>query len=240
VETAGGAQVYYRWYTPDQVGCEGDLECAVTPVGINLTNGEYRWHILDYGAYGYGSYTPFMNFELNAVCYSLTTDVLPAGSGTVNVTTPNCGSGYTSGTLVQVRAVANSGYVFSNWSGAGSGSVNPVYVLMDGDKSMIANFKNTTVLISPSGEQTEWDGSFHWNGIAEATHYLLEVETAGGAQVYYRWYTPDQVGCEGDLECAVTPVGINLTNGEYRWHILDYGAYGYGSYTPFMNFELNQ
>ena len=32
----------------------------------------------------------------------------------------------------------------------------------------------------------------------------------------------------------------SLTNGDYKWHMRDYGAYGYGPFTPYLNFTLNQ
>lgn len=81
------------------------------------------------------------NFSVNPVCYSLTTNVSPGGSGSVNASPgSNCGSQYTAGTNVQLTAIASSGYSFSNWSGDASGSSNPTTVTMNGDKNITANF----------------------------------------------------------------------------------------------------
>jgi hypothetical protein len=86
------------------------------------------------------------------ICYTLTTNANPAGGGSVNVNpAPDCNEGtqYTSGTIVQLTANANGGYIFNNWSGNASGSLNPVFVTMNGTKSATANFSilNTTVTI---------------------------------------------------------------------------------------------
>ena len=104
-----------------------------------------------------------MNFSVNAACYTLTTGVDPAGSGSVTASTQNCAGGYTAGTVVQVTAVPNTGFAFLNWSGAASGTSNPVSVTMDGNKSVTANLRGVT-LLAPEGEQTAWDNTFSWTG----------------------------------------------------------------------------
>ncbi len=47
------------------------------------------------------------------------------------------------GTQVQVTATPNSGYQFSGWTGAVTGTTNPVTITMDADKSITANFSST-------------------------------------------------------------------------------------------------
>ena len=76
----------------------------------------------------------------------------------------NCAGGYTAGTVVQLTAVPNTGYVFSSWSGDASGTSNPVSVTMDGNKSVTANMRGDTPL-SPSGTLTSWDNTFSWTGL---------------------------------------------------------------------------
>ncbi|MBA7691270.1 hypothetical protein ES703_99813 [subsurface metagenome] len=44
------------------------------------------------------------------------------------------------GTEVTIKAIPNSGYRFSNWSGDASGTSNPITVTMDSDKSVTGNF----------------------------------------------------------------------------------------------------
>jgi hypothetical protein len=75
-------------------------------------------------------------------CYTLTTSASPAAGGSVSASpAPNCSGGrYTAGTQVQLTASAATGYSFSNWSGAISGSTNPTTLTMNGDRSVAANF----------------------------------------------------------------------------------------------------
>lgn len=62
--------------------------------------------------------------------------------GTGGTTDPAPGT-YThdTGTQVSIRAIPNSGYQFSGWSGAASGTTNPITITMDNDKSVTASFK---------------------------------------------------------------------------------------------------
>ncbi|MEP0805100.1 MAG: hypothetical protein HRF47_06405, partial [Chloroflexota bacterium] len=56
----------------------------------------------------------------------------------------------------------------------------------------------------------------------------------------WRWYTAAQAGCAGGTACSLIPSGLTLPNGDYKWHIRDYGAYGYGVFTPYTLFTLNR
>jgi predicted outer membrane repeat protein len=238
VYTPAMTQLYRKWYTSAQTGCASGTNCSLTPSDLSLSNGDYQWRVLDYGAYGYGIWTHFKSFALNANCYTLTINENPAGSGTVTAPTQTCSGGYLAGTVVQLAAVPGSGYVFSSWSGDASGTTNPVSVTMDANKSVTANMRGNTP-ISPSGTLTGWDKSFTWTGLSDATHYLLEVQTSGGTQVFRKWYTSSQTGCLGATACSVTPTDLSLANGDYQWRVLDYGAYGYGINSAFKTFTLN-
>ena len=70
---------------------------------------------------------------------------LTINAGTGGTTDPAPGS-YThdAGTQVTVTAQPNSGYKFNGWSGAVSGTTNPVTITMDGDKSITASFAATS------------------------------------------------------------------------------------------------
>jgi endoglucanase len=76
--------------------------------------------------------------------YVLTADAGPDAGGEVIVEPSQSGGGYAAGTEVTVTAVPEEGYKFSHWSGAISGSRNPVKVVMDWDKELIANFTEAT------------------------------------------------------------------------------------------------
>ena len=92
------------------------------------------------------------NFTSNQT-YTITASANPAGGGNVTLT-PNKAS-YPAGEQVEVRAVANSGYVFSNWSGSLGGSTNPATVTMNGNKTIVANFiqecYSLNLSVNPSG-----------------------------------------------------------------------------------------
>jgi len=234
--------ILQKWYTADAAGCAGDLSCVVSPdETLTLANGDYKWRILDYGDYGYGSWTPYANFNLNAACYTLTTNVLPAGSGTFHATAQNCSGGYIAGTVVQLTAIPNSGYGFASWSGDTTGTSNPVSVTMDADKNVTANMLSLgATLIAPAGEQTSWNNTFSWTGINGASWYLVQVQAADDSMILQKWFTVDAADCSGDLNCVVSPEEtLTLANGDYKWRILDYGDYGYGSWTPYTDFNLN-
>ncbi|MEN8228596.1 MAG: T9SS type A sorting domain-containing protein [Bacteroidota bacterium] len=72
--------------------------------------------------------------------YILTVNV--TGSGSVNLT-PSGGT-YLSGTEVDLDAVADAGWTFTGWAGDLSGSTNPETIVMDGDKTVTANFVQVT------------------------------------------------------------------------------------------------
>jgi uncharacterized repeat protein (TIGR02543 family) len=83
------------------------------------------------------------NYVLND--YTLTVTTFPTVGGSV-VKNPNQAT-YTSGTSVILTATANSGYVFSSWSGDATGSVNPLTIVMNSNKNITANFTAVPVII---------------------------------------------------------------------------------------------
>jgi uncharacterized repeat protein (TIGR02543 family) len=85
-----------------------------------------------------GNKTLTANFAAAAVSYTLT--VATSGSGT---TSPAAGTyTYASGTAVAVTATPASGDTFTGWSGATTGTTNPVTVTMDGNKTLTASFSS--------------------------------------------------------------------------------------------------
>jgi hypothetical protein len=93
--------------------------------------------------------------------YTLTTNVSPSGSG--SVTTNPDRSSYSSNELVQLTAIANPGYTFRYWGGDASGSLNPITIIMDSNKSVRANFEPTVSIAATdasAGETAANNGSF--------------------------------------------------------------------------------
>ena len=66
----------------------------------------------------------------------LTINVIGSGSVAKNPDQPT----YTYGTIVELNATADPGWIFDHWGGDLSGSKNPENINMDGDKTVIANF----------------------------------------------------------------------------------------------------
>jgi hypothetical protein len=95
-----------------------------------------------------------------------------------------------------------------------------------------------TLLLSPLGTLTNWDGYLHWTGLTGVDTYWIEVYDGAGARILETYYTPSV--CSG-LNCAVAPAELaNLANGSYRWRIRTYTrGVGYSAWTPDTYFTLN-
>ncbi len=78
-------------------------------------------------------------------------DLVVTVSGQGSVTLNPSGGNYSEGTQVTITATANSGYVFDHWSGDLSGSANPVTITVDGNKNIIANFVEQTIVVKQIG-----------------------------------------------------------------------------------------
>ncbi len=114
-------------------------------------------------------------------CFTVTTNVLPAGSGTI-ATSPasNCGGagGYTTGTQVTFTANPASGYTFSNWSGGAAGSTNPTAVTVSGNTTIVGNFGAATACnpTMPLFAQV----NFQQSGAPAVPEYLVDSGQAYG------------------------------------------------------------
>lgn len=87
--------------------------------------------------------------------YTLTVEPTPSEGGTVS---PSSGS-FDAGESVSLRATPSSDHVFKNWTGAVSGTDNPVILTMDGDRSVTAVFEKRqyplTIAVEGEGIVTE-------------------------------------------------------------------------------------
>jgi uncharacterized repeat protein (TIGR02543 family) len=73
--------------------------------------------------------------------YTLNHSVNPPGAGTISGATN--GQSFGSGSNANLTATANAGYRFTGWSGDASGTANPLTVLMNANKTVVANFVET-------------------------------------------------------------------------------------------------
>lgn len=93
----------------------------------------------------------------------LTANFLPTYKLTINISHQGRGyarrdpvkDAYTANEQVTVTATPASGYRFTGWSGAASGTANPATIIMKGDKTLTANFQTaytlTTMPSPPAG-----------------------------------------------------------------------------------------
>lgn len=86
---------------------------------------------------------------------------LTISTGTGGTTDPSPGT-YThdSGANVTAKAIANTGYNFSGWSGDASGTTNPITITMDKDKTITASFKATSSGDTGGGDSGGGGGCF--------------------------------------------------------------------------------
>lgn len=74
-------------------------------------------------------------------CYSVEISVVPADSGGVSETNPNCAAGrHEEGTTIQLAAQPDDDYRFLNWSGDVNENSNPLQLTVRGDLRVVANF----------------------------------------------------------------------------------------------------
>ena len=77
---------------------------------------------------------------------------------------------YAAGTVVSLSATPDPGYVFTGWSGSASGSANPLSVIMDGKKTITANFQAvpvlTSIVVAPANISVNVAGAQQFTAIA--------------------------------------------------------------------------
>ena len=181
-------------------------------------------------------------FTQQTVSYTLGTTVV--GQGTIS-RSPNATS-YTSGTQVTLTATPAAGYVFSGWSGGATGSVNPLTITMDGNKTVTVTFTQQTVSYT-LGTTVVGQGTIsrspNATSYASGTQVTLAAAPAVG-YVFSGWsggatgsVNPLTITMNGDKTITATfsqqqttPVGTELlVNGDFSagvnpWHLGVYGG----------------
>ena len=80
----------------------------------------------------------FFSCELDPVYHTLTLSSFPTEGGKLS---PVNGGEYEANSEITLQATSNSDFEFDSWSGSLSGSQNPIVIIMDKDKTIVANFK---------------------------------------------------------------------------------------------------
>ena len=98
----------------------------------------------------------------------------------------------------------------------------------------------TAALISPNGSISDTTPNYTWNSVSGSTWYYLWVSKVNSdgslTTAHTKWYDASVV-CSG-ATCSVTPDGVTLTSGNYRWWIQTWNTGGYGPWSNLMNFSL--
>jgi len=110
--------------------------------------------------------------------YELTIEVLPDGSGNVELSPAGEDGYYDDGEVVTLTANANSGYVFGNWSGDLSGSSNPETLTMDGPKSVTANFIVPVIYVHGTNGDDTNDG-LSWETAVKTIQKGIDIAPKG-------------------------------------------------------------
>jgi hypothetical protein len=156
--------VHNKWYQ-SAAACSG-ATCSVTPAGVTLSIGQYRWWVQTWNDGGYGPWSSAMSF----------------GAGAPGMAT----------------------------------------------------------LVSPTGATTDNTPAYSWNTVNTATWYYLWVSRVNSdnslTTIYTKWYESFAV-CSAST-CSITPEGLTLMGGNYKWWIQAWNEGGYGPWTTEMNFSL--
>jgi uncharacterized repeat protein (TIGR02543 family) len=133
--------------------------------------------------------------HFSEVTHQLTTSA--TGQGTV---APAQGT-YAAGTSVTVTATPAAGWKFDFWSGDATGSTNPLTVVMNGDKAVVANFSRieyrVTVIIVGDGSVSFTDRAYYAGESA-----VLTALANPGSQFS---------GWSGDATGSTNPLSIPMT-----------------------------
>jgi hypothetical protein len=81
-------------------------------------------------------------FRVTPRCYGIVTNIQPPAAGAVASSSGGCNgsTGYDLSAPAVLTATANPSYVFGSWSGDVAGTDNPITLIMNGDKTVTANF----------------------------------------------------------------------------------------------------
>lgn len=119
-----------------------------------------------------GSKTVTATFDLEE--YTLVVGVSGDGSVVVDPAQPL----YYYGDVVTLTAIADPGWVFSDWTGDLSGEDNPLGLIIDGDKTVTATFSSgvEVPVVHTADDAEEWAGS----GAVDLARPYLELGQGGG------------------------------------------------------------
>jgi hypothetical protein len=142
-----------------------------------------------------------------------------------------CGGGGTCAITPNV-ALVNGAAAF--WVEASNGGVNPARWSAAGAFT-VAVVIQPPLLLTPNASTGTRTPTFTWQSVPTAQWYLLWIDDSTG-NVFQRWYSPAQLGCDSGATCSVGP-GVNLVLGAARFWVLSWKPAGQSWSEP-MNFTV--
>lgn len=257
--------VFKQWYSTAESSCNGST-CSVTPAGLTLSGGNYTWWVQTWNDAGYGPWSDGMTFSLPVPPLpGKATLVSPTGNiGTNNPTyTWNVVSG---ATWYYLWVDGPSGNVLKQWyttaqancnaSTCSVANVTPnlvagaytwwIQTWNDGGygpwsdpMTFAPSPPGKATLVSPTGSIGTNTPAYSWNAVNGSTWYYLWISqvNADGSftTVHTQWYQATEVCSSGN--CTVTPMGITLSRGNYRWWIQTWNEAGHGPWSDATSFS---
>ena len=184
--------------------CDTDLDCAASPASL-ATAGEWGLHLagaglcivlwvwdLDEPDSLHAEHSLLQSDDRHCTC----------GAGTVTASpAPNCGSNYAAGTVVKLKQRPIVAMCSRTGVGMPAGRATTVYVTMDGDKVVTANFTGPAVPIAPVsaagsdelGQHLQLDG-----GEREPHSYVLEVYDGSNTRILQQWFSASAANCDSE------------------------------------------
>jgi hypothetical protein len=157
--------------------------------------------------------------------YTLTLSV--SGPGT---TSPGAGAhGYAAGTVVTMTATPASGAAFTGWTGAVSGTLDPMPVTMDGNKVIGAAFATTSSggpCASPITMTGGQSGGFNTTG---AVCLRTSATVNGWGCANFQGRTVSVNGAAAGSTCGAGPFPLARYSDGYTYFAISGGAYAWAS-----------
>ena len=137
--------------------------------------------------------------NFSAVRYTFSASVNQPGAGTVS---PQSGSAE-SGATVALVATPAQGWNFAFWSGDASGSANPLYVFMDRNKSIVANFTRARYTLSVAA-QPSTGGAVSPSGGSFSFGETVSIRAITSGDYLFTGWSGDVSGSENPITVTVT------------------------------------
>jgi hypothetical protein len=258
--------VHTKWYTSAEACAAGT--CSITP-DVALNAGNYRWWIQTWNEAGYGPWSNSMDFTPtvpaaailvspsnsiganytptytwnkvdSATWFYLWVDGTSGNAIKKWYTSADAGCASTSTCSVpSPTSLVGGNYTWwiQTWSDVGYGPWSAAKTF----NTTIAPAPVAASLVSPNGATTNTTPTYTWNKVNAATWYYLWVSSVNSdgllTAVHTKWYDSTLV-CSGAI-CSITPAGVTLAGGPYKWWIQTYSdSGGYGPWSAEMAFSL--